>query len=62
MAKHAEHCWRSKNELIRDVLQGISSHRRASVGRPTSTYLQKLCVDTGCNLEDLPGVLDDKDE
>ena len=26
------------------------------------TYLQKLCTDTGYSMEDLPGVMDDRDE
>ena len=28
-----------------------------SVGWPTRTYLQQLCTDTGCSLEDLPVVV-----
>ena len=31
--KHAEHCWRSKDELISDVLLWTSSNRHVSVGR-----------------------------
>ena len=46
--RHTEHCWRSKDELTSDVLLWTLSHRRASVGRPARTYLQQLCVDTGC--------------
>ena len=34
--RHAEHCWRSKDELRSDVLQWAPSH-----GRPTRTYLQQ---------------------
>ena len=30
--RHAEHCWKSKNELISDVLLWTPSHGRASVG------------------------------
>ena len=36
-----------------DVLLWTSAHGRASVERPTRTYLQQLCADTGCSLEDL---------
>ena len=60
--RHAEHSWRSKNELISDVLQWTSSHGRASVGRPTGTSLQQLRRDTGCSLEFLPEVMDDINE
>ena len=34
---------------------------QAKAGRPTRTYIQQLCTDTGCGLEDLLGVMDDRD-
>ena len=52
--RHVGHCWRKKDILISDVLQWTPSHERASVDRPTRTYLQQLCTDTGCSLEDQP--------
>ena len=55
------HCWRSKDELISDVLLWIPSHGRAIVGQPARTYIQHLCVEIGCGLEDLPGAIDDRD-
>ena len=55
------HCWRSKDELISDVLIWTPSHGRANVGRPGTTFLQQLWVDTGCSLEDIMGVMDDRD-
>ena len=60
--KHAGQYWRSKRELIRDVIQWTSSHGRAIVGRPARTYLLQLCTDTGCSLENLPEKMDDRDE
>ena len=36
-------------------------HGRGKVGRPARTYLQQLCADTGCSLEELSGVIDDID-
>ena len=60
--RHARHCWRSKDELISDVILWVPSHRRASVGWLTRTYLQQLCRDTGCCLEDLPDAMNDGDE
>ena len=30
-------------------------------GRPARTYIQQLCADTGCNLEDLPEAMDDRE-
>ena len=41
---------------------GHLSYGRVSVGRPTRTYLQQLCADAGCRLEDLLEVMDDRDE
>ena len=58
--RHEGHCWRYKNELSSNVLLWTPSHRHASVGWPTRTYLQQLCTDTGCSLEDLPKVIDDR--
>ena len=59
--RHAGHCWRSKDELISDVLLWTPTHRHASVGWPERTYLDHLCADTWCSLEDKPGSMDDKD-
>ena len=36
--RHAEHCWRSRDELRSDVLQWTPSHGRAKAGRPARTY------------------------
>ena len=55
--RHAGHGWRSKDELISDVLRWTPSY-----GRATRTYIQQLCVDTGCSLDDLPGAMDDRDK
>ena len=51
----AGHCWRSKDELISDILLWTASHEWAKVGRPARTYIQQLCADTRWNLEDIPG-------
>ena len=55
---HAGHYWRSRGELISDVLLWTSSHGRAKA----RTYIQQLCVDTGCSPEDLPEAMGDKEE
>ena len=60
--RHAGHCWRSRDELIRDVLLWIPTHGRAKAGRPARTYIQQLCEDTGCCLEDLPRAINDREE
>ena len=58
---HAGHGWRSKDELISDVLLWTPSHGRAKAERPDGTYIQQLCGDTGCNPEDLPEAMDDRE-
>ena len=59
--RHAGHWWRSKDKLISNILLWTPSHGRANAGRPARTYLQQLCANTGCSLEDLPGVMNDRD-
>ena len=60
--RHAGHCWRSKDELISDVLQWTPAYGRAKAGRPSPTYIQQLCEDTGCNPEDLPEAMNDREK
>ena len=60
--RHAGHCWRSRDELIRDVLLWIPTHGRAKAGWPARTYIQQLCEDTGCCPEDLPKAMNDREE
>ena len=60
--RHAGHCWRSRDELIRDVLLWTPTHGRAKAGRPARAYIQQLCEDTGCCPEDLPRAMNDREE
>ena len=60
--RHAGHCWRSRDELISDVLLWTPTHGRAKAGRPARTYIQQLCEDTGCCPEDLPEAMNDREE
>ena len=62
ITRHAGHCWRSKDELISDVLLWTPTHGCARVGRPARTYIQQLCEDTGCNPEDLPEAMNDREK
>ena len=52
--RHAGHYWKSRDELISDVLLRIPPYGRAKARRPARTYIQQLCEDTGCSPEDLP--------
>ena len=49
--RYAGHCWRSRDELISDVLPWTPWHGQAKAAR---TYIQHLCEDTVCNPVDLP--------
>ena len=60
--RHAWHCWRSKDEFISDVLLWTPTYGRAKAGRPARTYIQQLCKDTGCNPEDLPEAMNDREK
>ena len=59
--RHTRHWWRSRDEIISDVLLWTPSHRRAKAGRPARTNIQQFCVDTGCNPEDQPEAIDDRE-
>ena len=39
--RHAGHCWRSRDELINDVLLWTPTYGRAKAGRPARTYIQQ---------------------
>ena len=60
--RHAGHCWRSRDELINDVLLWTPTYGRAKAGRPARTYIQQLCEDTGCSPEDLPEAMNDREK
>ena len=60
--RHAGHCWKSRDELISDVLLWTPSYGRAKAGRPARTYIQQLCEDTGCSPENLPEAMNDREK
>ena len=60
--RHAGHCWRSRDELISDVLLWTPTYGRAKAGPPARTYIQQLCEDTGCCFEDLPEAMNDREK
>ena len=60
--RHAGHCWRSRDELISDVLLWTAAYGQAKAGRPARTYIQQLCEDTGYNPEDLPEAMNDMEK
>ena len=60
--RHAGYCWRSRDELISDVLLWTPTYGQAKAGRPARTYIQQLCEDTGCSPEDLPEAMNDREK
>ena len=61
--RHARHCWRSRDELISDVLLWTPYvYGRAKAGRPDRTHIQQLCEDTGCSPEDPPEAMNDREK
>ena len=60
--RHAGHSWRSRDELVSDVLLWTPTYGRAKAGRPAQAYIQQLCEDTGCSPEDLPEAMNDREK
>ena len=52
----------SWSKLLSDVLLWTLSYGQAKAGRPARTYIQQLCEDTGCNWEDLPEAMNDREK
>ena len=60
-SRYAGHCWRSRDDLISDVLLW-PTYGRARAGRPALTYIQQLCEDTGCSPKDQPEAMNDREK
>ena len=45
-----------------DLLLWTPTYGRAKAGRPARTYIQQLCVDTGCSPEDLLEAMNDREK
>ena len=58
----AGHCWRSRGEIISDVLLWTRTYGRPKTGRPARTYIQQLCEDMGCSPKDLPEAMNDREK
>ena len=59
--RHAGHCWRSKDEIVSDVLLWTPAYGQSKAVRLARTFIQQLCDDTGCNPEDLPKAMNDSE-
>ena len=59
--RHAGLCWRSKDKIVSDVLLWTPAYGQSKAGQPARTFIQQLCDDTGCNPEDLPEAMNDRE-
>ena len=57
--RHSGHSWRSRDELISDVLLWTPTYGRAKAGGPARTYIQQLYKDMG---EDLTEAMNDREK
>ena len=60
--RHAGHRWRSRDELISDVLLWTPTYGRAKLGRLAQTHIQQLCENSGRTPEDLPEAMNDREK
>ena len=61
--RHAGHCWRSRDELISDVLLWNLTYGRAKAGRPARTYMHTTALwGYGCSPEDLLEAKNDREK
>ena len=60
--RHGGHFWRSRYELISDVLLLNPTYCRAKAGQPAQTYIQQLFEDTGCSPENLSEMWNDREK
>ena len=54
------HCWRSKEEVISNVLLWQPSHGKRSRGRPSRNFIDQLTEDTNLDVEDLKTAMNDR--
>ena len=57
--RHAGHWWKSRDELISDVLLWTPTYSRQ---KQDNQLEQQLCEDTGCSPEDLPEAMNDREK
>jgi len=57
----AGQCHRSKEELVSNLLLWAPRHGRASVGRPTKTYIEQLADNAEGEACDLEGLMSNRD-
>ena len=59
--RFAGHCYRSKDEVAKDLILWTPKHGKAKVGRPSKAYIKQLTENADCQLEDLPRTMEDRE-
>ena len=59
--RFAGDCYRSKDEVVSDLILWTTKHCKAKVGPPSKTYTKQLTEDADCQLEDLPRAMKDRE-
>ena len=54
------HCWRSREEVVHQLILWAQSHGKRSRGRPPTTYIDQLTDDTGMEREELGTAMGDR--
>ena len=57
--RFAGHCYRSEEEIVKDVLLWTPNHGTIKIG-PRKTYVKQLCDDTGLTTEGLKTTMKDR--
>ena len=55
------HSWKSRDKLISKVFLWATTQGRPNAGQHTKTYIHQFCADAGCQLENLPRVINNRD-
>ena len=58
--RYIDNVWTGGLSVVHGILW-TTSHGQAKAGQPARTYIQQLCADTKCSLEDLPGAMDNRE-
>ena len=58
--RHTGYCWRSKDELMSDILLATPTYGRTIVDQAVRTYINQLCAETRCSQEVQPRVMDNR--
>ena len=58
----AGHCWRSKEELVSDLILWEPRHGKARRGRPRKTYINQLLEDTQLQRDNIEAAMEDREE